>query len=119
MTLVSRVGNVPYEVTTLMETLGTRGVVRTSAVHRTVCPLNSVLFSFETAEFISVAVSNSTKLGIWLTIVIGETGKSTVLPFTAVSITTDFGVDNIGTRLTGKILEILAASQQCVLGFMQ
>src|SRR2546430_8100525 len=101
MTLVSRVGNVPYEVTTLlrgvflMETLGTRGVVRTSAVHRTVCPLNSVLFSFETAEFISVAVSNSTKLSVWLTIIIGETGKSTVLPFTAVSITTDFGVDNI------------------------
>jgi hypothetical protein len=45
-----------------MEMLGIKGLARTSAVHRTVFPLNSVLLSFETAEFISVAVSNSTKL---------------------------------------------------------
>ena len=45
-----------------MKMLGVGGVARTSAVHRTVCPLNSVLLSFVTAEFISDAVSNSTKL---------------------------------------------------------
>lgn len=54
----------------LIDMLGIKGLARTSAVHRTVCPLNSVLFSFETAEFISAAVSNSTKLRAWLVIVI-------------------------------------------------
>lgn len=84
----------------------------TSEMQPTVAPLNSDWSNFSTAEVRSAAVSYSTKLDScqsmkeWCDS--SEAGEN--LPFTsatAIAFASDFAIDNVKSRLAGKILEIL------------
>ncbi len=70
-------------------------------------PLNSRPSSFSTADRRSAAVSNSTKLPLDRQPNFIDDRKPATYSPSTITLATRFGVDDVHTRLTGKVLEIL------------
>lgn len=67
-----------------------------------------MLLSLVTAEFISAAVSNSTKLSPYQrnrTVYL----RTLIVPFAAISVTRDLRVDNIGAGLASEVFQVLVS----------